>query len=265
MEYPEVIHSETAVVPFVRIVVLDYHLLCETIYQLLKQYGYDDDSIVLIMEDDLAENSHNPSPGVVQVTPGGANVHDNIEVDYKMSELAPEDILKILKGEKSDRLPAVIDSTENDNLFVFWSGHGVPGALSWNENAHAVTGGMLSSAFSQMSYAHTYRKVLMMVEACYSGGVLGQCSGIPGMLFITAANGDETSKADIFNDNMKVWMSNRFTSTFIQQITANRDITMRDLYYRLFINTVGSHVMVYNYDNYGNLYAVSMTEFINFR
>lgn len=235
------------------------------IYQLLKQYGYSDDSIILIAEDDLAENSSNPNWGVVQVTPGGANVHDNIVVDYKMSELAPEDILKILKGEKSDRLHTVIESTQNDNLFVFWSGHGVPGALSWNDNAYAVTGSMLSSAFSQMYNAHTYRKVLMMVEACYSGGVLQQCAGIPGMLFITAANGDETSKADIFNDSMRVWMSNRFTSTFIQQITANSDISMRDLYYRLFINTVGSHVMVYNSDNYGNLYTASMTEFITFK
>lgn len=235
------------------------------IYQLLKQYGYSDDSIILITEDDLAENSSNPNWGVVQVTPGGANVHDNIVVDYKMSELAPEDILKILKGEKGDRLHTVIESTQNDNLFVFWSGHGVPGALSWNDNAYAVTGSMLLSALSQMYNAHTYRKVLMMVEACYSGGVLQQCAGIPGMLFITAANGDETSKADIFNDSMRVWMSNRFTSTFIQQITANRDISMRDLYYRLFINTVGSHVMVYNSDNYGNLYTASMTEFITFK
>ncbi len=38
---------------------------------------------------------------------------------------------------------------------------------------------------------------------------------------------------------------------------------MRDLYNRLFINTVGSHVMVYNAENYGNLYNSTMDEFIN--
>lgn len=99
----------------------------------------------------------------------------------------------------------------------------------------------------------------------FSGGVMEQCEGIPGMLFITAANGDETSKADVFNGEMKVWMSNRFTSTFIEQITDNKDVAMRDLYYRLFINTVGSHVMVYNAENYGNLYSADMSEFINFK
>ncbi|KAA5431125.1 legumain, partial [Bacteroides cellulosilyticus] len=69
----------------------------------------------------------------------------------------------------------------------------------------------------------------------------------------------------VFNGEMKVWMSNRFTSTFIEQITDNKDVAMRDLYYRLFINTVGSHVMVYNAENYGNLYSVNMSEFINFK
>ena len=181
-----------------------------------------------------------------------------------MSELTQDDILKILKGEKNDKLNAVLETTENDNLFIFWSGHGTPGALCWNDNERAITGNMLSSAFSQMHTAHAYRKVLMMVEACYSGSVMEQCTGIPGMLFITAANGDETSKADVFSESLKVWMSNRFTSTFIQQITDNRGIAMRDLYYRLFINTVGSHVMVYNAASFGNLYNSDMNEFINF-
>lgn len=92
-----------------------------------------------------------------------------------------------------------------------------------------------------------------------------KCEGVPGMLFITAANGDETSKADVFNSDMRIWMSNRFTSTFIEQIAANQSIAMRDLYYRLFINTVGSHVMVYNDQNYGNLYTSDMSEFVNFK
>lgn len=235
------------------------------IYQLLKQYGYDDDSIILIIEDDLADNSSNPERGVVRVSPGGENVHDNITVDYKMSGLAPGDILKILKGEKNDRLHTVIESTENDNLFIFWSGHGTPGALCWNDYENAITGSDLSTAFTQMHTARSYRKVLMMVEACYSGGVTENCAGIPGILFITAANGDETSKADVFSDYLRVWMSNRFTSTFLRYITADRSISMRDLYYRLFINTVGSHVMVYNDDNFGNLYTTSMSEFLTLK
>ena len=235
------------------------------IYQQLKQAGYTDDRIILIAEDDIADNVSNPNKGVVQVTIGGNNVYEQVEIDYRMSELQAKDILAILSGEKSERLPVVIESTANDNVFVFWSGHGVPGALCWNDDAYGIMGDQLDETFRRMREKRSYRKLLMMVEACFSGGVMERCRNIPGMLFVTAANGDETSKADVFNGEMKVWMSNRFTSTFIEQITENKNIALRDLYYRLFINTVGSHVMVYNAENYGNLYSADMSEFINFK
>ena len=220
---------------------------------------------ILIAEDDIADNVSNPNKGVVQVTIGGNNVYEQVEIDYRMSELQAKDMLAILSGEKSERLPIVIESTANDNVFVFWSGHGVSGALCWNDNACGIMGDQLDETFRRMREKGNYRKLLMMVEACFSGGVMEQCRDIPGMLFVTAANGDETSKADVFNGEMKVWMSNRFTSTFIEQITENKNIALRDLYYRLFINTVGSHVMVYNAENYGNLYSADMSEFINFK
>ncbi|MDO5395939.1 MAG: C13 family peptidase [Bacteroidales bacterium] len=232
------------------------------IYQQLKSGGYTDDDIILIIEDDIALNVSNPDRGEIRVTPGGANVYKDVEIDYHMSSLTPDDILRILKGEKSARLPKVIESGENDNIFVYWSGHGVPGALCWDETSYGLTGDCLAAAFENMKERKRYRKLLMMVEACFSGGVMEHCTGIPGMLFITAAAADETSKADVFSSRLKAWMSNRFTSTFIEQIEANKATAMRDLYYRLFINTVGSHVMVYNADRYGNLYSANMEEFI---
>ncbi|MDE7108368.1 MAG: legumain, partial [Muribaculaceae bacterium] len=82
-------------------------------------------------------------------------------------------------------------------------------------------------------------------------------------IFLTEANPNETSTADIFNTDLGVWMSNRFTSTLIENLSNKSVISMRDLYNRLFINTVGSHVMVYNAEKYGNLYNSSMDEFIN--
>lgn len=235
------------------------------IYQQLKQSGYPDDRIILIAEDDIANNESNPNKGVIQVAIGGNNVYENVEIDYTLSSLEARDIFAILNGEKSDRLPVVVESSENDNIFIFWSGHGTPGAMCWNEESYGIVGTQLSAAFQNMAGKKRFRKLLMMVEACFSGGVLEQCEGIPGMLFITAANGDETSKADVFNGEMKVWMSNRFTSTFIEQITENKHVAMRDLYYRLFINTVGSHVMVHNAACYGNLYSANMSEFLNFK
>lgn len=234
------------------------------IYQQLRAAGYPDSRIILIAEDDIAFNESNPEKGIVRIKPGGENLYRDIEVDYRLSQLSPSDLMDILKGEVSDRLPVVLESGPNDNVFLFWSGHGVPGAMSWNERPAGLNAHTLKQTLESMSQSGRYRKMLMMVEACYSGGVMEQCQGIQGILFITAANGDETSKADVFNGDMKVWMSNRFTSTFIEMITAENSIAMRDLYYRLFINTVGSHVMVYNAHQFGNLYTSDIAEFINF-
>ena len=234
------------------------------IYRQLRKRGFPDDRIILIAEDDIGFNLLNPDPGVVRITPGGENVYENIEFDYRLSDLSPEDFLSILGGEKNDKLSKVVESGEGDNIFVFWSGHGVSGSLCWNDDLHGMTGDMLSGSIRQMASRKRFRKLLMMVEACYSGGVMEKCIGIPGILGVTAANGEETSKADFFNGELGVWTSNRFTSTFIEQVGLNPAISMRDLYYRLFLNTVGSHVMVYNASNFGSLYTSNIAEFIDY-
>ena len=232
------------------------------IYRQLREQGYTDDQIILIAEDDLAFHPSNPEPGVIRVSPGGVNVRENVVADYRLSDLSPEDFISILTGNEGAGLPVTLDSGPGDNVFVFWSGHGVPGAMCWGSRQYGMTAGMLGEAFARMQSEGRFRKLLMMVEACYSGSVMERCAGVPGMLFVTAANGDETSKADIFNGEMGVWMSNRFTSTFIEQIADDPSVSLRDLYYRLFLNTVGSHVTVYNAPLFGNLYSSGMAEFI---
>lgn len=232
-------------------------------YSLLKSHGYTDDDIILILADDIADNSRNPDIGEIRVTPGGTNLYTDVHIDYNLKDLQPDDIRNILAGEATDRTPLVIDGDSGTNILVFWSGHGTPGALCWNNIEYGVKGDDMKYAMQQLYIHRRYRKLAMFVETCYSGGVMQDATGFPGMIFYTAANPDETSKADVFNSNLGVWMSNRFTSTLLENLTKTSTISMRNLYNRLFINTVGSHVMVYNDSNYGNLYNASMDEFIN--
>ena len=231
-------------------------------YSLLKEKGYSDDMIILIMEDDIAYNSLNPSPGLVTVSPGGKNLHDNIRIDYKMSDLYPEDICNIIAGKPTSRTPITVDTDTGTNLLIFWSGHGCPGALSWDVFNRGISGEMLCDALESLQTGRGVRKTAVFTESCYSGSVIEECIGIPGMIFFTAAAPDETSKADLFNANLGVWMSNRFTSTLIENLTAHPEMSMHDLYNRLFLNTVGSHVMIYNDGDFGNLYTSYMDEFM---
>jgi ABC-type branched-subunit amino acid transport system substrate-binding protein len=231
-------------------------------YQLLRKQGYADERIVLVAEDDLAYSSRNPQPGTIQIRVGGENVYHDVLVDYHPSDLSPADIGAILNGERSDRLPQVIAATAEDNVLVFWSGHGNPGELCWMDEAVGFTASLARETFGNMSEQKRFRKLLCLIETCYSGLVAQGCEGIPGALFITAASAQETSKADIFSDELGVWMSNRFTATLQEQLQENPSIALRELYYRLFINTVGSHVMLYNASRYGNIYRNGTGEFL---
>lgn len=88
-------------------------------YQYLISQGYSKDHIVLIAEDDIAQNPSNPTPGTLHVKEGGVNVYVQSAIDYHLHDLTPNDIGDILQGKQSDHLPKVIKATANDNIFIF--------------------------------------------------------------------------------------------------------------------------------------------------
>jgi len=243
-------------------------------YQLLKQHGYDDDHIVLICEDDVARHANNPHPGELRISDTGANVYDAAAIDYRLSDLTPADIGAILQGRSSDRLPQVLTPDVDDNVLVFWSSHGSPGSLDFG-GSQSMTYDRLRTILESLSgYAATslqpsapsarrYRKLLFAIEACYSGGLGEACEGLPGCLFITAANPYETSHADVWSEDVGVYLSNGFTRGFQEAIATNPAISLRDLYYTLAAHTSGSHVKVYNAPCYGSVYSNTMSEYLS--
>ena len=233
------------------------------IYQQLRLNGYDDDHIVLIIEDDLAYNSSNPHPGILVSRNVGENVYRNPEIDYHPRNLSPSDIGDILMGRKSEKLPQVIQADTDDNIFLFWSGHGNPGKLSWLEDKKGMTTAMMDGIMTDLENSERgFRKMTGFIETCYSGSVFKVADKHNRMLFFTAANDKETSKADEYNYEIDVWMSNRFTATLQDCFAKDPDMSMRDLYYRLFQSTTGSHVCVYGADGYGSLYSTYLDEIL---
>ncbi len=225
-------------------------------YQLLKRHGYDDEHIILVIADNIAYDSHNLYPGTVRVRPDGENVYEGAVVDYNLKDIKVSDLRQIMTGQRSDRLSEVISPESNDNVLVFWCGHGAKNSLMWGSES-AVKGYEIASIVKSMNF----RKMLWVVDACYSGTIGEACAGIPGMLVITSANADEPSKADVKDPEMGIWLSNGFTREFQEIMDAQPDIVLRDLYYALSAHTLGSHATVYNVENYGNMYKESMSEY----
>jgi legumain len=230
-------------------------------YQLLKRHGYDDDHIVLITEDNIADDPHNVYPGIVKVRPDGPDVRDGAAVDYKVSQLEVGDLRDILCGNRSERLPHVVSSGRNDNIVLFWCGHGNRNQLAWGSN-EVVSGNAVRDIVESMRNAGKYRKMLLVMDACYSGTIGEAIAGIPGVLVITAANAFETSKADMKDPEMGIWLSNGFTRVFQETIDEDPSVSIRNLYYILARHTLGSHATVYNIDAYGNAFTNSISEYL---
>lgn len=225
-------------------------------YHYLKGEGYDDDHIILIMADDIAYNERNPLQGVVRREVSGNNLYEDVVIDYKLGDISLGDLKQILTSEPSDAYPVTLGSSKSDNVLFFWSGHGTQNGWKWKETEN-LNADFAKSVFSDMQF----RKMFAIIETCYSGGVAQGCIGIPGLLMMTAANPYETSKADAFDSELQVYLSNTFTSSILSQFETNPNSIIYDLYLHAFDKTNGSHVMVYNPYYYGNLYLNDMSEY----
>ena len=229
-------------------------------YHALKAQGFDDDHIILIMEDDIAHHPKNKYPGVMKITSDGDNLYEGVKSDYQMSKLYSSDLHNIMTGVKTARTPVVLEATENDNVFVFWSGHGEYKSLIYNERE--FTASAVREMLETMHEKKKYRKLFFVMETCFSGSVAESCEDIKGVLMMTAANESETSKADMFDNELGVYLSNGFTRAFQTKIIEEPNVCLRDLFYYVVGQTAGSHASLYNYTNYGNIYDEYLGEMV---
>lgn len=232
-------------------------------YQMLKGFGYSDDDIILIMQDDVARHPSNPyyqkEPGDVRVVPEGPNLREGAVVDYKLSDLDPEDLYSIFSGVPTTRTPIVLEGGMRTNVLVFWSGHGARDyELKWGDSS------LDSFQFEDLleNAKGNHRKMLIVMDTCFSGSIAEQCRGNHGVLFLCSAARGEPSHADMYDEKCGCYLSNGFTRAFRRAVEENPDISLNSLYKEVARQTTGSHAGIYNYYYYGNLYKNTLKEYL---
>merc|ERR1719281_1543135 len=105
-------------------------------YQIAKAKGVPEDHIILMAYDDIANNPQNPFPGQLFNKPDptgpGVDVYAGCNIDYKGADVTPANFQAVLTGQASGKK---LESTAEDNVFIFFSNHGAPGLIAFPGSA----------------------------------------------------------------------------------------------------------------------------------
>ena len=206
-------------------------------YQILHKHGIPDENIVVMMYDDIANSTNNPTPGIIINKPGGNDVYHGVPKDYTGEAVTPENFLKVLKGDKEGLRGAgsgkVIDSGPDDNVFIFFADHGAPNIIAFpSDELHAKD---LNAAIQYMYAQKKYRQMVIYIEACESGS----------MFATTAANGAESSYACYYDDERQTYLGDVYSVKWMENSdNANFETeTLEEQYKDVQEETNTSHVM----------------------
>ncbi len=246
-------------------------------YWLLREGGIDDEHIVLILADDLADDPQNERPGQVRNELEGPDLRAGAQIDYDLS-LDPEQLADIIAGRASRATPTVIEPSASSDIYLYFVGHGGPeGILVGAQTlAEGMAGGdrmfsptLLRERLCELHDAQRYRRVLVAIESCY-GGVFGEataggielgCGDAPldGVVMLTAANSVELSYALTYDPEVPGWIDDAFSQHFASGVELGWHRNLADVYVDIYLSTVGSHPAVFNYG--GKLSEIELGEF----
>lgn len=180
-------------------------------YHILIQNGMSPDNIIVMAYDDVANDFQNPFQGKVFNKPDpngeGQDYYQGVKIDYRGDDVTPEVFLDVIQGNRDNvrgiGTGRVLESTENDNVFINFSDHGATGLVAFpNGELYADD---LIRAFNQMNQNRKYNKLVFYLEACESGSMFNQILPENIKIYATsAANPSESSWATYCTPNDKI-------------------------------------------------------------
>ena len=137
----------------------------------MKKHGIPAENIITLAYDDIASASENPFPGKLfnHPTPKGTPGIDNyagLKIDYKGKDVTPKNFINVLTGAGDGK---VLKSTEEDDVFIYFTDHGGSGIIAFPEDLLHKT--ELMGALETMAQKKMFKKLTFYLEACESGSM----------------------------------------------------------------------------------------------
>ncbi|XP_075386770.1 legumain [Tenrec ecaudatus] len=218
-------------------------------YQIVHRNGVPDEQIVVMMYDDIANDTSNPTPGIVVNRPNGSDVYKGVLKDYTGEDVTPEIFLAVLRGDaeavKGKGSGKVLKSGPRDHVFVYFTDHGAPGLLAFPNDDLSVTD--LNKTIHFMYKHKKYQKMVFYIEACESGSMMKHLPNDINVYATTAANPSESSYACYYDEERGTYLGDWYSVNWMEDSDVE-DLTKESLHrqYQLVkAHTNTSHVMQY--------------------
>ncbi len=213
-----------------------------TMYQYVKEQGVPDDHIILLVYDDIPFDSRNKQPGKVFHTPNEMEVRAEAEPDYIGDAVHKQMIEDVLLGTGEYTNNPLLQSQENATVLLYLSSHGAAGGdLLVGKGAERISPEDLSSIIEKMAEKKKFKRMLVVLESCFSGATAGKVN-TDNVILLTAASSNETSKSAIYDSYLATWLSDEFTDQLISILqAADPRMPLHDLYRELYRNVRSSH------------------------
>ncbi|CAG2163982.1 unnamed protein product [Oppiella nova] len=179
-------------------------------YQTIKKQGVLDKNIIVMHYDDLADDWHNRTPGVIVNEVNGTDIYKGVPKDYVGADVTPQNFLEVISGDSALEAKGkrVVKSGPKDNIFVYFAGDGQPGVLSFpNDYLYADD---LNNMLNKMNQETKFAKLVFYLEASFSGSMFE--THLPtdiNVYAVTSSNNDEfsnTCNVDIYRGVYLGWL-----------------------------------------------------------
>ncbi|KAL4453128.1 hypothetical protein ABPG74_015359 [Tetrahymena malaccensis] len=166
-------------------------------YQTLIKKGFAPENIIVFLYNDVAFDKQNPFKGQLFNKPFGDDVYAGCKIDYQGEDVTPKNYMSVLTGKKSDvaniGTGRVLESTENDNVFLYFSDHGAPGIIGFPSTY--MYANELIATFQIMKTQKMYNQLVYYLETCESGSMFVNLPTDLNIYAVSAANPTQSSYA----------------------------------------------------------------------
>ena len=139
-------------------------------YQVLIKRGFNPANIIVLAYDDIASSNSNPYHNKVFNKPTykdpGVNVYAGVKIDYSGKYVTPKVFESVLIGDQSYvkgmGTERILNSTADDNVFIYFSDHGSAGSISFPDG-HLMADELIT-ILKQMR--GKYKKLVFYLETC---------------------------------------------------------------------------------------------------